>query len=192
MPPDLKIAALAVGAVLLLAALLGGRILGHALRTTAGTWVRAAIGVAGVALIGWGLASYLGSSAPPKPQPAVATTPPPATVDLVQAATTAVQDCPLATAPAVPDGATASRKQMAAARSAFQAYDGATNAYVHCVDAAVDRIAARFANQASESDLQSLRAFGARAHDTAIDQEQAVADQFNSQIRTYKARHPKS
>ena len=192
MPPDFKIAALAIGAVLLLAALLGGRILGNALRTNAGALVRAAVGVAGLVLMGWGLVSYLGSSAAPKPQPVVATTPPPATVDLVQAATTALEACALATAPAPPDGASASRQQMAAARSAFQAYDGATNAYLHCVDAAVDRIAAQFANQASESDLQSLRAFGARAHDTAIDQEQAVADQFNSQIRTYKAKHPKS
>jgi hypothetical protein len=28
------------------------------------------------------------------------------------------------------------------------------------------------------------------AHNTAIDQEKAVADQFNAQIRAYKAKHP--
>jgi hypothetical protein len=63
---------------------------------------------------------------------------------------------------------------------------------VHCVDSAIDRIAKQFANVASQDDQKSLQSFGERAHDTAIDQEQAVADQLNSQIRTYKAKHPQS
>jgi hypothetical protein len=111
-------------------------------------------------------------------------------VDLVQIATTALEACPVSTAPAIPDGAKASTAQMAAAHSAFQAYDAATNTYTHCVDATVDRIAAQYKGKVPESDLESLAAFAARVHNTTIDQEQAVADQFNTQVRAFKAKHP--
>jgi hypothetical protein len=33
--------------------------------------------------------------------------------------------------------------------------------------------------------------FGDSAHNTAIDQEQALADKFNAQVRLYRSRHPK-
>jgi hypothetical protein len=112
-------------------------------------------------------------------------------VDLVDAASAALQECPRGAAPVVPDGATASRQEIVAARAAFQAYDAATNSYVHCVDATVEHISAQYPN-APPTDLQALKAFGVRTHDTAIDQEQALADQFNAQIRTYKAKHPQS
>jgi hypothetical protein len=106
-------------------------------------------------------------------------------------ASSALQACPVSTAPAVPDGATASAEQMAAAHSAFQAYDAATNSYAKCVDSAIARITKQFAGVASGSDLQSLNTLGVRAHNTAIEQEQALADKFNEQIRLYKVRHPK-
>jgi hypothetical protein len=192
MPFELRIGALVLAALLLLAAVLGGRIFG-ALRSRGGTYLRVAAAVAGVALIIGALASYMGSQRHPQPQLAAAPSAPlPPTIDLVGTASSALAECPVATAPSVPDGATASLKEMTAARTAFQAYDGATNSYLHCVDSAIDRIAKQFANVASQDDLHSLQTFGVRAHDTAVDQEQAVADQFNSQIRTYKAKHPQS
>ena len=113
-------------------------------------------------------------------------------VDLVDAASIALQDCARAVPPSVPDGTRATGAEMTAARSAFQAYDTATNAYIHCVDKAIERIGNQYASVASPAELKSLKAFGRGAHDTAIDQEQAVADQFNTQIRSYRARHPQS
>jgi hypothetical protein len=190
---ELRIGALVLAALLLLAAVLGARIFGDSLRTRGGSYFRAAAAVAGAALIIWAAVSYMGSQ--PQPQPQLAAAPPaplPPTIDLIGSASAAVADCPVATPPSVPDGATASLKQMTAARTAFQAYDGATNSYVHCVDSAIDRIAKQFAKEASQDDLHSLQTFGERAHNTAIDQEQSVADQFNSQVRAYKAKHPKS
>ena len=193
MPLELTIGALLLAVLLLLAALLGARIFGSALRTRGGTYLRIAAAVAGAALIVWAVASYSGSQRQPPPAVAATSAPlPPSTVDLVGAASSAVAACPLATAPSVPDGATASLKDMTTAHTAFQAFDAATNSYLHCVDSAIDSIAKQFAAVASQDDLHSLQAFGARAHDTAIDQEQAVADQFNSQVRSYKAKHPKS
>ena len=193
MPSDFRIGVLLVGAIFLLAAVLSGRISGNAIRTAVGKFARAAVGVAGAVLIVWVLASYLGSRTPAT-APAVAPAPPVTSspVNLVGTASNALQACPTSTAPSVPDGATASAEQMAAARTAFQAYDAATNSYAKCVDSAVDRIAKQSEGVASESDRQSLKTFGVRAHNTAIEQEQAIADKFNEQVRIYKAKHPTS
>jgi hypothetical protein len=183
---------LSVGLLLLLAALFAGRIFGGATATATGKVTRAAIAVAAVALMAAVAILNLGSPAPRAVTSAVA----PAShveassVNLIGAASDELAACKVSTAPAVPDGATASRAQMTAARAAFEAYDAATNAYVKCVDAAVERTAARFRAEASAQDLKSLDTFGSSAHNTAIDQEQAVADQFNREVRAYKAKHP--
>jgi hypothetical protein len=79
-----------------------------------------------------------------------------------------------------------------AARRAFERYDTATNAYVECVDATIERIARHFAASASEENVQTLRRFGVAAHNAAIDHEQAAADQLNLQVRAYNAKHAKS
>jgi hypothetical protein len=192
MPAQFTLSASLVGLLLLIMAALGGRIFGSAMRSPAARIIRAVIAVLGGVLLMFALLAYLGARAQQNKAAAVAALPTAkAPVDLVQAASFALQSCPTAVAPAVPDGASASLDQMKTAQSGFQAYDAATNAYVKCVDAAVDRIAQQ-SGTAAPSDLEALRIFGVRAHNTAIDQEQAVVDQFNGQVRTYKAKHPKS
>jgi hypothetical protein len=62
-------------------------------------------------------------------------------------------------------------------------------AYAHCVDAAVERLAGQYAGVASAADIQNLKAFGISAHNTAVDQEQALADRLNEQLRIYKGKH---
>jgi len=191
MPPsELRIGALAIGAVLLLGALFAPLLPGGRLRNLGRTWMRAALAAAGAAVLGWGWISFIGSRPPAPATSAAPSTPAPAPVDLVDIASRALQSCPRATPPAVPDGGKASGEAMVAARSIFQAYDSATNAYVQCVDTTVDGIARQYAGAATQDDLHALREFGLSAHNTAIDQERAIADQFNAQIRTYKAKHP--
>ena len=77
----------------------------------------------------------------------------------------------------MPDGARASREQMLEATNAFKAYDAATVAYTHCVDAAVDQLSGQYAGVASAADIQNLKVFGTSAHNTAVDQEQAARRQ---------------
>ncbi|MDE2137619.1 MAG: hypothetical protein KGJ68_09295 [Gammaproteobacteria bacterium] len=191
-PPDLRIAALALGVILCLAAILCGVVLRKAARTALGRFARWAIAVSGIALLAWALASYRA----PRPQLSGAVAPRapavgPSARELVGIAATALEACSQPTAPAVPHGAQTSLQQMEAARSAFAAYDAATNAYTQCVDATIARTSQRFAGVASESDLQALNTFGTRAHNAAIEQEKAIVDQFNAQVRTYNATHPK-
>jgi hypothetical protein len=190
MSSNLGIGALALGALLVLTAVLAPYLgpAGESGRTA--KWSVAAV-VAGAVLLGLGLISLLGSRRPAQPAPVVSSTATPSPVNLVNVASAALQACPRATAPAVPDGATASRGEMAAATAAFKSFDTATNSYAHCVDVTIERIASEHPS-ASQDDLHSLREFGRVAHNTAIDQETAVADQLNAQVRSYKAKHPQS
>ena len=192
MTQELRIGLLALAAILVLAALLGGRVLRDSWPAHLRIALRAAVGVLGVALVAWVLPGYLGSRAaavqpPPPPAPRSAHAMP---VDLVQLASTELGACALPSAPAVPDGAHASREQMNSASDAFKAYDAATLAYTNCVDAAIERIAAQHGGAAADADVRRLRAFGESAHNVAIDEERAVADKFNTQIRTYKSKPP--
>lgn len=186
---DLHTGALIVGALAVLLALLGGGFL----RAAA---LRGVLGIAGIALLAWGVLPYLSrpqalvSVNPPPAAPVPpAAAPPPLPGAPARAATEALEDCSLPNPPTVPDGSKVSKAQMVAAHTAFQNYDAATNTYTHCVDAVVDKITAQFP-QASAEDLQTVKVLGIGAHNTAIDQEQALADQFNAQIKAFKAKHP--
>lgn len=187
-----RIGLLVLGVVLVLFAILGGWVLRGApaaLRST----LRVVVGILGVALVAWFLAPYAGGqwAGLRTPPPAAAPPHPARPADLVRLASSELSACALPSAPGLPDSVTATRAQMAAARQGFEAYDAATNAYVKCVDSAIDRVAAQHAGSASQDDLARLKVFGGTAHNTAIDEEQAVANQFNAQIRAYKAKHPK-
>jgi hypothetical protein len=188
----LRLVAVAAGAVLLLLAVLAPRRLGVAAASRWGSSMHFVAAIAGAALLGWGLISTLGSRSSSRAAPAPLAAPTAAPVNLVEVASAALRACPRAQAPAVPDGTKVSREEMAAATAAFKSFDTATNSYVHCVDVTIERIANQYAGVASQDDLRALKEFGTVAHNTAIDQEHAVADQLNAQIRTYKAQHPQS
>jgi len=185
---DYRVALLAAGVLLLLAALVGGRVLGTQVSAAVRTGLRLGVAVLGVVLLAWTLRSYRGAPTAPL---AAAPAHPAMPVDLVRLASADVAACSLPSAPSLPDGDSASLQQMAAARQAFEAYDAATAAYTQCVDAAIERVAKQQGSSASAADVHSLRTFGTTAHNTAIEQEQAVADHLNGQIRAYKAKHPK-
>jgi len=197
----LRVALLILGALLLIATLppVIARIVGGRMPALAARVLRVVLGVAGATLIVWILATYNGPAAHPAERgtgPTVAPSAPAAAqassapVDLITTASEALEDCAVAAAPTVPDGSKASMSQMTAAQSAFKAYDAATLKYVNCVDSTVARISEKFAGVASPAELERLKTFGVSAHNSAIDREQATADQFNAQVRAYKARHP--
>lgn len=198
---SLQVVLLVLGALLLIATLppVIARLVAGRVPALAARVLRVGLGIAGATLIVWILASYTGSAtrpggsaarAPNPPSAPAAAQAPAAPVDLLATASAALQDCAIAPAPAVPDGTKASLSQMTAAQGAFKTYDAATLTYVNCVDATVDRISAQFAGVASAAELGRLKTFGISAHNSAIDREQALADQFNAQVRAYKARHP--
>lgn len=183
---------LVIGCLLILVALLAATVGGDRLRTANATRVRVLIALVGVVLAAspylYRLGHVAGDSA------AVATTPPPTPPpphNPLEVATAAIEKCPLGSEPDIPDAATATLQQMEAARVAFQAYDAATNAHSQCVDDAIDQVLKQFP-QASSEVQTSVKVLGLEAHNTAISQEQRVADQLNTQVRAFKAKHPQS
>jgi hypothetical protein len=187
-----EISLMLVGAALIVAAIASGWLPGNTVGSTVGRVCRALAGVAGAALIAWGLVSHVGPGGLLHGARAAPVHRGPSAAELVRDASAAVAACPAATAPTVPDGATASFQEMQAADAAFRAYDAATNSYSRCVDAAVAKVAKQFAGVAEAPDLAALNLFGTRAHNVAIDQEEAVVSQFNDQLHIYKARHHRS
>jgi len=189
MPNELRIGLLAAGAIVIIVAVALGRLKAPAA-------LRLVAALAGAGLMLWAAAPWLIPTAHPRAPPAragAAVAPAAGAVapspDLVQSASAAILGCPSSTAPAVPDGARASQEQMLAASTAFKAYDAATVAYTRCVDTAVDGLAGKYAGAASADEIRDLKVFGKSAHNTAVDQEQAVADRLNEQVRIYKGKH---
>jgi hypothetical protein len=131
--------------------------------------------------------SAVAPAASATPAPAASAPAPP---DLITLASAAISSCVLGTPPPVPDATKATRAQMQAADNAFKAYDATTTAYTQCVDAKVTDISSKYKGAASDADIQDLTKFATRAHNTAVDQEQAQADLLNAQIRLYKSKHP--
>lgn len=179
-----------IGAALVMAAVLAGRIFGSAARTTGGLIVRTVVGIGGCALAAWTVASLImvdlhreAATAP------LAATAPAAAGSPVPMANRQLENCSMPNPPVVPDAITATQAQMLTARAQFATYDAAINSYVHCVDATIDQVTQQFPG-ASALELQALKSLGISAHNTAIDQEQALADRFNAQVRAYQAKHP--
>jgi hypothetical protein len=101
----------------------------------------------------------------------------------------AYADCPYPPAPdKLPDGATATLEDMLAGQKAVKAYQLSIDAYVACIDKELDAAITKGGDQlkpAQKSDMQHVEA---QKHNAAIDQEQAVADRFNEQVKVFKAR----
>jgi hypothetical protein len=193
LPAGASLTVLVVGLALLsLGALMQSIGMVNAMAPGARALLRGLLILVGVLLLGWGAWSYAAARHPSAPPPPAVVAPPPPTApsDLVQAATAAIATCPAATEPTVPDSAHATVEQMVEAGKAFKSYDTAVVAYTHCVDAAADRLAQQYGAAAGDAEVQRMREFTNTAHNTAIDQEQSLADRFNTQVRAFKERHP--
>ena len=91
----------------------------------------------------------------------------------------ALAECNRPPAPTLPDGETSDMETMVAGQKAVKAYVAETEAYLDCLnkegEAAAD----------TETPEQQLARIG--RHNEAVDEMEAVASQFNEEIREYKA-----
>jgi hypothetical protein len=191
-PATLRAVLIAVGVLLLVAAALADalKLPGTRPGSPGRGFIRVLLALVGAAILGWAL---LAPSAPTPVVAAPAAAPPAAPAppaDLVQAASAAIAECPIPTAPPIPDAASASLQQMQGAAAAFKTYDAAVVSYTNCVDGKVADLKRQFGATALQTDLERLSVFGNTVHNTAIDQEQALADKLNAQVRLFKSRHP--
>jgi hypothetical protein len=86
----------------------------------------------------------------------------------------------------VPDGKTASFEEMAAAQKAVQQFNEDINSYNACLD--MEMSSYEKSGQFDENRLAELRLMQAKKNNAAVDEVQALADQFNEQLRIFKTR----
>ncbi|MGB5132478.1 MAG: hypothetical protein WBO00_07680, partial [Steroidobacteraceae bacterium] len=89
----------------------------------------------------------------------------------------------------LPDGKTASYDEMVAAQKAVVQFNEDINSYNTCLD--LEMASLEQSGQFDQARLMELRAMQAKKNNAAVDEVQAVADQFNEQLRIFKARDKK-
>jgi opacity protein-like surface antigen len=105
----------------------------------------------------------------------------------------AYADCSYPQAPSpIPDGNTATLAQMVATQKAVQSYNEQMNAYLSCIKLERDSRVAQGGDKLTKQQKQELEAIEIQKHNAAVDQLHSVADQFNAQVRIFKAKDKKS
>lgn len=96
-------------------------------------------------------------------------------------------DCTYPKAPdSIPDGATASQDEMVSAMTAFKQYNADVTAYLGCLETeTADKV--REAGGATATVMQ-VKSMQAKKHNAAFGELQKLAEKFNDQVRTFKAR----
>jgi predicted transglutaminase-like cysteine proteinase len=93
------------------------------------------------------------------------------------ASMSAQADCVLPPAPSkIPDGATASQQEMITAMQTLKEYNNDVETYNKCLEFEAKQ------NRLSKADEE-------RMHNSAVDTLQKVANKFNEQVRTFKAKN---
>jgi hypothetical protein len=100
------------------------------------------------------------------------------TTVLLLTSSMAFAECSRPTAPELPNGATADMQTMVAGQKAVKAYVAGTEAYLDCLIAKEEE-----AGGEADPDGELTRI---GKHNKAVDEMDAVAAQFNEEIREYK------
>jgi hypothetical protein len=105
----------------------------------------------------------------------------------------AYADCTYPPAPSnLPDGSTATLAQMLAAQKTVQSYNEQMTAYLSCIKLERDSRVAQAGAKLTKQQKQELEAIEIQKNNAAVDQLHSVADQFNNQVKIFKARDKKS
>ncbi len=89
----------------------------------------------------------------------------------------------------IPDGKTATEEEMIVAHKAVTQFNEDVAAYNACLD--MEMLSYEQSGQFDQARLLELRAMQAKKNNAAVDEVQTIADQFNEQLRIYKARSKK-
>jgi hypothetical protein len=102
-------------------------------------------------------------------------------------------DCTYPQAPGhLPDGNTATLDEMLAGQKAVQSYNEQMMAYLSCIKLERDNAVAQAGASLTKQQKAEVEAIEIQKHNAAVDQLHAVADQFNAQVKIFKAKDKKS
>lgn len=105
--------------------------------------------------------------------------------------TSAWADCTYPRAPGkMPDGNTAPREELLAAKKLVDQYNAEMNTYLECIKTEHDQAVAKGGSSLSEEQKQQMAAMYTQKNDAAVDELTAVAERFNEQVRAYRAKNP--
>ncbi len=97
-------------------------------------------------------------------------------------------DCEAPAAPELPDGSTATMEQMLAGQKAVKTFQAANLDYMKCLEP--DLTAAEAAAKAGDEGAAEKYQAAQETYNAAVSAEEAVAGEFNTEIREYKAANP--
>lgn len=105
----------------------------------------------------------------------------------------AYADCTHPTPPGkIPDGATSSKQEMINGMMAVRSFDQAIKAYTDCLklehDAAVSKIDPSLDADKAKAQKAELDNVWAKKNDAAVDEDTALAKQFNEQVKVFNAK----
>ena len=101
-------------------------------------------------------------------------------------------DCAYPRAPGkAPDGNTAKREEMVAAKKLVDQYNVDMNAYLACIKTEYDGSVAKQAASLTEEQKQQMALRFTQKNDAAVDELQDVAGRFNEQLRAFRAKSAK-
>ena len=103
-----------------------------------------------------------------------------ASLILIFATQLAYAACDRPTAPDLPDGASSDLETMVEGQKAVKTYVAATEEYLACLTAEGEA--------AAEAETPEEQVARIERHNAAVDEMEAVAGQFNEEIREYKAK----
>ena len=107
------------------------------------------------------------------------------------AAATAQADCTYPRAPdKIPDGATASKDEMVAAKNDVSRYNNEMNAYLDCIKLEIQAIPkdAKMSKD-DKAKAEAQEKLLDQKNNAAVDELQSVATRFNEQLRIWKAKN---
>ena len=109
---------------------------------------------------------------------------------LIFASTTAFS-CDYPARPFIPDGATASKEELLAAKNGVQEFLASVDEYLKCVELE-DQAASAKADNATPEQQKDLSKSLDRKFDAANEEKEMVGEQFNQQVRAYNAKRKQS
>lgn len=105
--------------------------------------------------------------------------------------TAAMADCAYPRAPGkIPDGNTATREELVATKKLVDQYNKDMTAYLECIKSEHDAAVAKGGSSLTEEQKQQMAAMYTQKNDAAVDELTGVANNFNEQVRAFKAKNP--
>ena len=89
----------------------------------------------------------------------------------------------------IPDGSTATQEEIVTAMNAVKKYNQEINAYLNCLEMESETQIAAL-GEATPEQIKQIKGIQMAKHNAAVDELEAYANRFNTQLKAFKAKNP--